>query len=545
VKAGLVAAATVAIALLAFVYRFNTPEGSLGGFTNDQFAHLMRTEMLLRGQQPLRDFADAELRGAWPALSYAVPTWAQQIGGRTLLPEAYVTLGALAIAHALVFLLTLGLSKRWWVALLATAVAIATAPRAYSYPKVLMLALGVMVLRYAMSNPSALRLGLAAVVTASATLFRHDCGVYVAAGVLVGIIGLDTAPRVVARRAGLYAGLTALCLLPSAIWVQVYAGIPSYIRAALVTAVHEADRTKVELPALGALSPMNSDGLVGLSYYAFWIVLGAAAVLLAMRASDSLPASAAGRATGLGLLAMAALANYFLMRGSLSQRLGDAVIPVVALAAWTIGSAATLSSPVWRRLATVVPVALLAFMFGAACSYAGVVRRLDESGLAVSWQQTAERFAVVSENLRQLPPRDWSAFENDTSLPQAARYVAECTSPDDYLLVAAEAPEIHVFARRRFAAGQAALAMGLYTSQDDQRRALARLRSQSVPIMLAEASRFQSEFVFTYPLIAAYIRDHYRQAGTIDDRFLVFVEADRAPRRVDPHSGLPCFAGTP
>ena len=48
----------------------------------------MRAEMLLRGQQPLRDFADAELRGAWPALSYAVPAWAQQIGGRTLLPEA-------------------------------------------------------------------------------------------------------------------------------------------------------------------------------------------------------------------------------------------------------------------------------------------------------------------------------------------------------------------------------------------------------------------------------------------------------------------------
>ena len=63
-------------------------EGSLGGFTNDQFAHLMRAEMMLRGQQPLRDFADAELRGAWPALSYAVPAWAQQIGGRTLLPEA-------------------------------------------------------------------------------------------------------------------------------------------------------------------------------------------------------------------------------------------------------------------------------------------------------------------------------------------------------------------------------------------------------------------------------------------------------------------------
>ena len=83
--------------------------------------------------------------------------------------------------------------------------------------------------------------------------------------------------------------------------------------------------------------------------------------------------------------------------------------------------------------------------------------------------------------------------------------------------------------------------MGLYTSQDDQRRALARLSGQSVPIVLADASRFQSEFIWTYPLLARYISDHYRQAGTIDDRFLVFVDANRTPRRADPHSGLPCF----
>jgi hypothetical protein len=136
---------------------------------------------------------------------------------------------------------------------------------------------------------------------------------------------------------------------------------------------------------------------------------------------------------------------------------------------------------------------------------------------------------------------DWSEFRNDSSLPQAARYVAECTSPDDYLMVAAEAPEIYVFAHRRFAAGQGALSMGLYTSQDDQRRALSKLAGQSVPIVLADASRYQSEFIWTYPLLAQYIEKHYRQAGMIDGRFLVFVETNRPPRRVDPYSGLPCF----
>jgi hypothetical protein len=540
-RAVAIAGASVAIAVVAFVYRFNTPEGSLGGFTNDQFAHLMRAEMILRGQQPLRDFRDAELRGAWPALSYAVPAWAQQFGGRTLLPEAWLTLGAIAIAHALVFPLAFALSRRWWVALLATAAAILTVPRAYSYPKVLMLALGVAALRFAMLRPSALALGLAAVVTAIATLFRHDCGVYLAAGMIVGLIGLGGDARAISRRLGMYTGFTVLCLLPSAIWVQVYEGIPSYIRSSLVTAAHEATRTKIELPALWGFTTATSDGLVGATYYAFWIVLLAAAIVLAIRAFDDMsPLSAADCGTALGLLATAALANYFLLRGSLSQRLGDAAIPVIALAAWTAG-ASWRASPVVRQWTTAVPVALLLGICAATGSYGDVGRRLDQSGLTQSWEKTAERFTAVSDSLRQLPPKDWSGFERDERLPQAARYVAECTTPDDYLLVAAEAPEIHVFAHRRFAAGQAALSMGLYTSQEDQRRALARLSGQSVPIVLAEASRYQSEFIWVYPLLARYISDHYREAGTIDDRFLVFVDASRTPLRADPLSGLPCF----
>ena len=88
------AAAVIAAALRPFLFRFNALGGTLGGFDNDHFIHLIRTDMLLQGQQPLRDFADAELRGAWPALTYSMSAWAQQIGGRTLLSEAYLTVGA-------------------------------------------------------------------------------------------------------------------------------------------------------------------------------------------------------------------------------------------------------------------------------------------------------------------------------------------------------------------------------------------------------------------------------------------------------------------
>jgi hypothetical protein len=241
---------------------------------------------------------------------------------------------------------------------------------------------------------------------------------------------------------------------------------------------------------------------------------------------------------------MAVISNEFLLRdGLINGRFGDAVIPVAVLAAWSTGAARAITLPSARRLATLLPIVLLLFMFGASWVFGRVERTLDDSGLIGSPQSVARQFASVREGLLRLPPVDWSDVDARGTLV-AARYVAECTSPDDYLLVAAELPEIPVFARRRFAAGQGTVALGFYNSQADQRRALARLASQSVPIILANAGRFEADFVHTYPLLARHVADHYREAGTIvagSVRLLVFVEADRQPRRMDPHLGLPCF----
>lgn len=544
----IVAAALCATALAgaAFVYRFNALDGSLGGFTNDQFTDLMRAEMVLRGEQPLRDFVDAELRGAWPALSYVLPTWAQQLGGRTLLPEAYLTVGAIALGHALMFVLVLELSKSWVVALLATLLAIAMEPRLYSYQKILMLTAGAVAIRWAMLQPSAARLGAAAVTTAVATLFRHDGGVYVGTGMIAALVARDAvAWPVVARRVGLYTGLTALCLLPSAIWVQVYEGIPSYVTNNLDTVAQESARTRLHVaPLTSALGSLSADALVVVTYYAFWAVVAVGvAVLIARTSGDTAyRLTPAERGCAVGFLAVALLGNQFLLRDSLLARFGDAVIPIAVLAAWTLGAARGFDRRALRRLATVMPISLLLLMLSATWVFADVGDALDEVGFTRSLSDVTSQFVSVSDNLRRQPPTDWSTFPARGTLI-AARYVAECTHPDDHVLVAAEAPEIPFYARRRFAAGQATISLSMYTSEDSQRQAIARLRSQSVPIILVNARRMNEDFVQEYPLIARYVADHYTVAGTIDAgmQFRVYVEADRQPRRIDPHLGLPCY----
>lgn len=536
--------ATVAVAAFTFAYRFNSLSGTFGGFDNDHFAHLMRTEMLLQGEQPLRDFADAELRGAWPALSYAVPAWAQMLGGRTLLPEAYLTVGALAVAYAVVFLQALDLSKRWSVAVAAAVVALLTAPKLYNYPKVLMLAWGALVLHLAMVNPSTLRLGLAALSTAVATLFRHDYGVYLAVGMIAGLLVRDV--RQAARRIAIYGGLTAVFLLPSALWVQWYEGIPTYVASALATSRLETARTALQWPPLDLSTMFTGDGLLLLTYYAFWAVLVAAAGVLAARVvMPGAPRLApAERATAVGLLALAAVVNIFFLRANLSQRFGDAVIPVALLAAWSIGAGSMLTARSIRALAMLIPGVLLLSILAAACAFGDVTNHLDTAGMTDSWDTTARRFEAVRTDLLLLPPTAWQPDAAEGTLA-AARYLAECTTPNDYVLVAAYAPEIPVFARRRFAGGQATVSLSFYTSDVEQRQTLARLERQSVPIILADAREFEEGFVADYPLLAQHLARDYREAGTIvvdeQPRFRVFVEADRQPRGVDAHFGLPCF----
>lgn len=548
------ACAVLGVGAVAFAYRFNTLGGVLGGFDNDHFTRLARAELLLQGQWPLRDFVDAELRGAWPALTYAVSAWAQQIGGRTLLPEAYLMAVLLTIAHMIVFVLALDLSKRWSVAVLATSVAIATTPKLHNYPKVLMLAAGVWALRAVVLRPSVLRLGAAALVTATATVFRHDYGVYVAVGVMAALVTRDAGRwPIAARSVGIYTALTAACLIPSAISVQIYEGIPSYLRNLLVTVAAEKTRTPLRLSQFDLSAPLTGEGPELVTYYAFWAVpILAGAVLVGLLASSKGQRLRADeRATAIGLLAMAVVVNWFFLRANLAARFGDAVVPVVLLAAWVVGVAPTWRSAAIRIPMVVAPVVLLVQMLGAAYVYADVAHELDTSGLSDSWGKTIRRYRAVNDDLSRLPPVDWSDADaiwsdpNAQGMLRAARYVAECTSPSDYLLVTGPIHEIPVFAHRRFAAGQALFKLSLYTSDADQRRALARLAQQSVPIVIADAEDFENGFTSDYPVVARYLAENYREVGPIvvdeEPRFRVFVTAHREPLRVDPHLGLPCF----
>jgi len=573
------------IATLAFAIRFNALGGSLGGFDNDEFFILTRADAILDGEQPLRDFSDGELRAAWPSLSYQVPAWTEQVWGRSLLVYAWLVCGALALCAAMVFVVARGIAGGWIVPLTAALAVIASYAKPYNYPKLLTLCIAIALVRRTVAQPTTARIALLAAWTVVAALFRQDYGVYVAVAAIVALtlvpgtgppeggpyiqpeggpyiqpeggpyiqpeggpyIQPEGGPYIrpkggpyiqTARRVGLYIGLGLLFALPSAIWIAYYKGIPHYITDILAS-VRGEGRRLVSWPVVDMAHPLATDSLIALLYYVFWAVPIVAIVFLIVscvrRSWDH------HAALGMATILLALLVNYFFLRGNLPARFGDAVVPIVLLVAWMAGlwSQAGGGS---RFVARAAASALLVLMIAAFFPINSIASELRTDRFNSVSGITA-RFAEVSDLLRDQPPVMWRVKPRDGSMA-VARYLAECTAPDDRVLVATNADEIPYFATRRFAGGQGSFYSNLLKSDEDQRLVLQRLAGQSVPVVVSHPN-YHDEFAVNYPLVAQYIAAGYRDVGVIDydgkPVLRVFVESARTPIRVDPVLGYPCF----
>src|SRR5205823_1021002 len=120
------------------------------------------------------------------------------------------------------------------------------------------------------------------------TLFRHDYGVYLAVGIVATLLArIPDGWRLTVRRVGTYASVTAVFLLPSALWVQWYEGIPRYFQSALASSRLETERTRLYLDSFNWAHPFTGNGVLLITYLLFWAVLAVAAALLCVRLLSS------------------------------------------------------------------------------------------------------------------------------------------------------------------------------------------------------------------------------------------------------------------
>jgi hypothetical protein len=125
----------------------------------------------------------------------------------------------------------------------------------------------------------------------------------------------------------------------------------------------------------------------------------------------------------------------------------------------------------------------------------------------------------------------------------AARYLNQCTTPDDRVLVVGYAPEALAFSERHFAGGRVSFLHGFYMDERYSRFAIAQLEAHPAPIALADPEPYYRKF----PLLPEYLAGHYDEAGTasIGGRPMrVLVRKGLTGHTFRP-SGLPCFGPAP
>jgi hypothetical protein len=496
-------------------------------FLNDHFDRISRGRQILAyGEQPFADFRDPGY-----FLTLYVSAAGQALTGGGLLGEALISSASIAAAAALTFWLAASASGSLLIGLLAAALTSVVSPRYYDYDKVLFYMVGLTVCwRYA-DSPTSRHLAAAGFVTALASLFRYDNGLYVLVASLAAIvIRRWQDPWGVLHHVALYLCVVALSLLPALIFIHFTAGLAEAFGQLTAYAVVEGRRSE-----LFSVPPLAMDE-TSVTYLA--IVAMAPLALLHVglpraRTRNSVEFSHAK----IGAVALLSICvSIFILRDPIGARLGAAAPPALVLAAWIVGQwlPRGLSKPLLATLAVIVFASALVML-----QQQG--RRLLRAPAAL-----ARRVSAVTTALGAAPPGR-IYFPDNGALAGMATYLRACTPISGRVLVTWFAPEVFFFSERGFAGGMVVFLGEHWSSQQDQGRTIEQLDAQLVPLAILQNESSEG-FRSTFPLVAAYLDAEYRIAGSTSfddprvasDGYQVMVRRDLGDVPTDADWRLPC-----
>lgn len=484
----------VVSALVAFGIRF------LGfrGLANDHYMHLAWAQQVLLGEVPGRDFIEPGMPLAIAVSAIGQVVWHGPLG------EAVLSIAMLAAAAGITATLVALLSRSALAGLAAALLQIALFPRLYSYPKVLVPTVALLILLAYTRRPTRRTLAVLSLWTVIAFLLRHDLGLVAGVATTLGVLLTHDRdwPKAL-RAAGTFIVFGLVFVAPYLILVQATEGLAEHVRAGIEFGKSDAHQL------LSLAVPFSYDA-TALLFWAIHLTLAAGALVLALRWRETgrvAPAIAAA-------LALLFLYRLYVLRHPLVARLPDLAAVLTIPAVWVSVEYGRLA---WQAAARPVQAVLLGAtsVVLATTVVAGTVT-MRNLGDDLRWTNVAHGLSGMLDRANEVSddgavtfwPRYWPAGE----LPEVVRYLAACTAPSDRILITWPAPEFYIHAGRGFAAGHVwFVAPKGFVSRQDQALMLQRLQAQSVPIALVNETRYD-EFS-ALPDVTAYLERRYETVG--------------------------------
>ena len=560
---------------------------------DDHFMHVAWGRQLLYGRWFVRDMAALGM-----PLQSAISAASEWVVGYRLLSEGLITAGAFATGAAMTFVLTRRVSGSTSIGVAAAAFQVAMAPRTYGYPKIVPYAAAILVFWAYIDRPSRRRFAWMAAIVTVAFYLRHDHGLYLGL-VAVGTLLLRHADdaRMAARRLAIFAAICVLTIGPYLVYTQVLgAGVVTWVSDLRMLAKREHQQNRFEgwpewplsslddlvrwsdaqpshgenvltsiggpggddtsaadrssglvaqwrprLSTLDLLPALNNrDASAALLFYVFLATLPATLVgLVRGRRPDD---NRLERTKILVLVLVGAVTAIGFLRTPLAIRIPDAVVVPVVLAAfwagrWRRGDGSNAGSR-WRRAVGLLAMAVVAIP---------IVRGTVVIGEVWPRLERVKRVPAIWRQLWASPPFDqWQ--DTQSAKYQAVRYVRDCTSPEDTLLVLWFAPDLYYYSGRPFAGRLGFYMEGYWASPAHEQRNLATVERDQPTIVLMEPGRRATD-LYTYPRLLEYVAASYYQMGelrgTDGSRVRVLARKDRTPSGIDRELGWPCFADQP
>ena len=309
----------------------------------------------------------------------------------------------------------------------------------------------------------------------------------------------------------------------------------------------EVSRTNLKWPTFDPTDVWAEQNVLAWPYYVYLavpVIAAAAALVRARHTHDDTELPKV-----LGIAAMGALANHFLLRGNLEGRLADPAVLHALTGVWLIGvagqgAARAGSGRTMRRLAATAAMAIAGVTIVALGRVGAADREFRTAGfhegVVTTWKTTVR----VIGRLRDLPPARWEPLPEDGAM-LAAAYLSSCTRPTDRIINATYNTEFLVFGKRQFAAGRVNFVPGFYSSPREQTQAVAVASRQSPPVAFTDPPPDDDWLEEDFPIFNAFLRERYVNAGTITQHgepyLRVLVLRDLPERGTFASTGLPCF----
>lgn len=504
-------AAAALIGVFAFLFRFL----ALRSLSDDHYLYLSAAQQILLGEIPGRDFVEPGM-----LLQFLLSAAAQAVapGPAT---EGVLTAAMLAIAAAAAAIAVSWVTQSVAAGALAALLQVSLQPRLYSFPKILVpVVLLLLVLTYA-RRPRASALVALAVWIVVAFLLRHDIGLYAALGGAVGVALSHRTLAVAVRGCAMLAAAVLLLLLPYFAFLSWGEGFAEHVRGAFEYGKAEWIQLRFPWPTFtfgatepGAALPWSSEDSAAFFFYAAYALPLVVVLLLAQprHRDDVVVRSGLGAATALMVPYVA-----IILRHPLVSRVQDLAAFYAILGVWSgvaLFRATRATAGPWlfaRHLLTRTGlVAVLAVTLVSIDILCALREELRVSELTNSVAAVRRRAGAVMTAGREWP---WTRFWPAGDLPPAIDYLNSCLGPADRVWLTWRAPEYYVFARRGFGAGHPmTMAPRSYTTPQDQELMIERLERQRVPIVLINESR-RREFSSSYDRVDDYLRGRYAVAG--------------------------------